>query len=70
MNAQNSREFQGEKQLTSGKFGKIEKVGEGEIEEDVDEKAEVSADDEDLEDAPVEESEEPEGVEKIEEDEF
>ena len=24
------REFQGEKQLTSGKFGKIEKVGEGE----------------------------------------
>ncbi|MDD5192135.1 MAG: OB-fold nucleic acid binding domain-containing protein [Candidatus Nanoarchaeia archaeon] len=68
-------EFQGEKQLTSGKFGKIEKVGEGEIEENVDEKAEVSADDEELEDAPVaevieEEAEEPEGVEKIEEEEF
>lgn len=27
------REFQGEKQLTSGKFGKIEKVGEGSGEE-------------------------------------
>ena len=73
-------EFQGEKQLTSGKFGKIEKVGEGEVEENVDEKAEVSVDDEELEDAPVEESkeaevveeesEEPEGVEKGDEDEF
>ncbi len=26
-------EFQGEKQLTSGKFGKIEKIGEGEVSE-------------------------------------
>lgn len=76
-------EFQGEKQLTSGKFGKIEKIGEGEVEENVDEKAEVSADDKSLEDAPVEggresekeevieeESEEPEGVEKGDEEEF
>lgn len=72
-------EFQGEKQLTSGKFGKIEKIGEGEVEEGVDEKSEVSADDESLEDAPVEgskeaevveeESEEPEGVEKVEDEE-
>src|SRR3989344_1469322 len=66
-------EFQGEKQLTSGKFGKMEKV---------DEKSEVSADDESLEDAPVEEeetsekpdgvldeeAEEPEGVEKGDEE--
>jgi replication factor A1 len=29
-------EFQGEKQLTSGKFGKIEKVGEGESSGDAD----------------------------------
>ena len=50
-------EFQGEKQLTSGKFGKIEKIGEGEIEEGVNEKSEVSADSEELEDAPVEEEE-------------
>ena len=77
-------EFQGEKQLTSGKYGKIEKVGEGEIEEDVEEKSEVSADDEELEDAPLkeeetsekpegvldEEIEEPEGVEKGDEDGF
>lgn len=63
-------EFQGEKQLTAGKFGKIEKIGEGEIEEAVEEKSEISADDESLEDAPVEETEEPEGVEKIEEEEF
>lgn len=67
-------EFQGEKQLTSGKFGKIEKVGEGEIEENVEEKAEVSADDDELEDAPVEEvieeeaAEAPEGVEASEEE--
>ena len=63
-------EFQGEKQLTAGKFGKIEKIGEGEIEEAVEEKSEISADDEFLEDAPVEEAEAPEGVEKIEEEEF
>lgn len=75
-------EFQGEKQLTAGKFGKIEKIGEGEVEEGVEEKSEISVDDKSLEDAPVEEekseeeqelkeekSEEPEGVEKIETDE-
>ena len=68
-------EFQGEKQLTAGKFGKIEKIGEGEVEEGVEEKSEVSVDDESLEDAPLteeavsEESEEPEGVEKVEDDE-
>ncbi len=75
-------EFQGEKQLTSGKFGKMEKIGEGEVEEGVEEKSEVSADDESLEDAPVEkteaeeeeaevveeESEEPEGIEASEEE--
>jgi len=78
-------EFQGEKQLTAGKFGKIEKIGEGEIEEAVEEKSEIDASDENLEDAPLaeeeasekpegvlneEEAEEPEGVEKIEEEEF
>ncbi|MDP3026462.1 MAG: single-stranded DNA-binding protein [Nanoarchaeota archaeon] len=70
-------EFQGEKQLTAGKFGKIEKIGEGEIEEGVEEKSEIDASDENLEDAPVEgaevaeeAAEEPEGVEKIEEEEF
>jgi len=66
-------EFQGDKQLTSGKYGKIEKIGEGEVEEDVDDKSEISADDTGLEDAPVEgaeTSEEPEGVEKIQEEEF
>jgi len=57
-------EFQGEKQLTAGKYGKIEKIGEGEVEEDVEEKSEVSADDEELEDAPVEESEKAEVVEE------
>lgn len=69
-------EFQGEKQLTAGKFGKIEKIGEGEVEEGVEEKSEIEASDENLEDAPVEgaevaekESEEPEGVEKIEDEE-
>ena len=46
-------EFQGEKQLTSGKFGKIEKLGEGEAGESS-EPAEESADEE--EEAPVEES--------------
>ena len=46
-------EFQGEKQLTSGKFGKIEKVGNVEV----DEKSEISVDDEELEDAPIEEEE-------------
>jgi replication factor A1 len=40
-------EFQGEKQLTSGKFGKIEKVGN----QEVDDKSELSVDDPDLEDA-------------------
>ena len=69
-------EFQGEKQLTSGKFGKIEKIGEGEVEEGVEEKSEVSVDDESLEDAPVEKpeaeeevSEESEEPEKIAEEE-
>lgn len=61
-------EFQGEKQLTAGKFGKIEKIGEGEVEEGVEEKSEVSVDDNSLEDAPIEEkAEEPEGVEKVDE---
>jgi len=40
-------EFQGEKQLTSGKFGKIEKLGNQEI----DDKSQLSADDPNLEDA-------------------
>jgi len=69
-------EFQGEKQLTAGKFGKIEKIGEGEVEEAVEEKSEIEASDENLEEAPVEgaevaeeEAEEPEGVEKVEEEE-
>lgn len=44
-------EFQGEKQLTSGKFGKIEKTGEKDI-------SEVEVSDSSLEDAPVEEAEE------------
>ena len=35
-------EFQGEKQLTSGKFGKLEKVGEGEETEEKEEPAEES----------------------------
>jgi replication factor A1 len=50
-------EFQGENQLTSGKFGKIEKVGEGEVseepkedeapaEESTEDKSEESADEE------------------------
>jgi replication factor A1 len=44
-------EFQGEKQLTSGKFGKIEKTGEKDI-------SEMEVNDSSLEDAPVGESEE------------
>jgi replication factor A1 len=44
-------EFQGDMQLTSGKFGKIEKTGNAEV----DEKSEVSIDDKSLEDAPLEE---------------
>lgn len=40
-------EFQGEKQLTSGKFGKIEKIGGKDI-------SEVEVSDSSLEDAPVE----------------
>ncbi len=58
-------DFQGEKQLKAGKFGKNEKIGEGEAEEGVEEKSEVSADDKSLEDAPLREeetSEKPDGV--------
>ena len=51
-------EFQGEKQLTSGKFGKIEKVGEGGVSEESEEESE--------EEAPAKESEETE--EEVEED--
>tara|TARA_Y100000310_G_scaffold314506_1_gene363939 strand:- start:730 stop:1122 length:393 start_codon:yes stop_codon:yes gene_type:complete len=53
-------EFQGENQLTSGKFGKIEKVGEGEASEEApaeeagEEPAEEKA--EESEEAPAEES--------------
>ena len=46
-----AKEFQGEKQLTSGKFGSIEKIGEGE----------VSSEAENSEEAPEEPSEESEG---------
>ena len=42
-------EFQGEMQLTSGKFGKMEKLGNVEV----DEKSELDVEDESLEDAPV-----------------
>jgi len=45
-------EFQGDLQLTSGKFGKIEKIGNAEV----DEKSEVAVDDASLEDAPMDES--------------
>lgn len=49
-------EFQGEMQLTTGKFGKIEVVG----------KAEASAESAPAEEAPAEESDEPVSEEKVE----
>lgn len=48
-------EFQGEKQLTSGKFGKLEKVGEGEASESSEE---PSTEEESSTEEPAEESEE------------
>ncbi len=54
-------EFQGEKQLTSGKFGKIEKVGEGPVHKDKKSKdkiEDVEIEDSSLSDASAEESEE------------
>jgi replication factor A1 len=47
-------EFQGEKQLTSGKFGKLEKVGEGEAGESTEEQTEAPAESAEPE-APIEE---------------
>jgi len=51
-------EFQGEKQLTAGKFGKIEKAGEGEVSEEPSEE---------LKEEPKEESEETPAEEETEE---
>lgn len=49
------KEFQGEPQLTAGKFGKIEVIGEGEVTEE--EPAETPAEAEEPAEEPVEESE-------------
>lgn len=55
-------EFQGEKQLTSGKFGKIEKIGKGESitenKEESEKEAEETAEAEETEAEEVEEAEE------------
>lgn len=53
------REFQGEKQLTSGKFGKIEKVGEGGEVEEGGEAEEPKEQAEEAEEKLTEEQEEP-----------
>lgn len=62
------REFQGEKQLTAGKFGKIEKIGEGEVSSES-EKAEEESEEaeEPKEESEEETEEEPEETEEAEE---
>lgn len=56
-------EFQGEKQLTAGKFGKIEKVGEGEAEEAEESTEEKTEEAEESTEEKTEEAEEPPAVE-------
>lgn len=65
------REFQGEKQLTAGKFGKIEKIGESEVSEEseTEEQNELSKEREESEnEEPKESEEEPEEPEEAEEE--
>lgn len=52
------REFQGEKQLTAGKFGKIEKIGEGEVSAEPEGQAELPG--EETKEKPTEEAEDKE----------
>ncbi len=59
-------EFQGEKQLTSGKFGKMEKIGKGEKAEDADEE---KSEKKDAEKADAKDAEKPEDVEELLEEE-
>ena len=60
-------EFQGEKQLTSGKFGKLEKVGEGEAKEETEESATEEEAEESEEEEPEEKAEEEASEESVEE---
>lgn len=60
------REFQGEKQLTAGRFGKIEKVGKGKVSEEESEEQEEFEDEEPERETEESEKEEEESEEESE----